>query len=123
MISQSGASANIRPTQTSSSAKRLVPRPPIPEIAAYELGLREWQRVAGGVTTIVTAKEPGDELALDRITSIPPNVVTVESAYVREVEHVKPGYCTTIRRVSDEEHNRKTPNADTDADDLFTNYV
>lgn len=79
----------IRSIQPTPSPKRLVPRPPLSEIAAYELGLREW-REATGVTTVVSAKEPDDELALDRISTIPPNVVTIETAHIREVSHVRP---------------------------------
>jgi len=74
---QNGESANIRSMQSPSSSKQPVPGPPPSELAGYELGLREWQKTVG-VTTVVTAKEPDDELGVDRINSIPPNVVTVE---------------------------------------------
>jgi hypothetical protein len=103
----------IRSIQTPSSPKRLVPCPPPSELAAYELGLREWQRVTG-VTTIVTAKEPDDEMALDRISNIPPNVVTIETAHVREVSHVRPDRLS-IRTVSDEQQSGKNGSTD----DLF----
>lgn len=99
--SQNGDSATVLPTNGPSSPKRFVPRPPLSELEAYELGLREWQKVVG-VTTVVTAKEPDDELPLDRINSIPPNVVTVETAHVREVTHVRPDRMS-IRTVSDEQ--------------------
>jgi hypothetical protein len=111
--SQNGDSTTVRPTNGPSSPKRLIPRPPLSELAAYELGLREWQKVAG-ITTVVTAKEPDDELGLDRINSIPPNVVTVETAHMREVTHVKPDRMS-IRTVSDEQQSGKTGSSD----DLF----
>ncbi|KAH8791908.1 hypothetical protein BGZ57DRAFT_872647 [Hyaloscypha finlandica] len=100
---------STQPTPTP-APKRLVPRPPLSEIAAYELGLREWQK-ATGVTTIVSAKEPDDELALDRISTIPPNVVTIETAHVREVSHVRPDR-RSIRTVSDEQQSGKTGSTD-----------
>jgi hypothetical protein len=108
--SQNGDNVVIRPTQPLSSPKRLVPRPPLSELAAYELGLREWQKVAG-VSTVVTAKEPDDELDLDRINRIPPNVVTVETAHVREVVHVRPDRMS-IRTVSDEQQSGKAGSTD-----------
>jgi len=100
----------IRSIQPTPSPKRLVPRPPLSEIAAYELGLREW-REATGVTTVVSAKEPDDELALDRISTIPPNVVTIETAHIREVSHVRPDR-RSIRTVSDEQQSGKTGSTD-----------
>jgi hypothetical protein len=100
----------IRSIQPTPSPKRLVPRPPLSEIAAYELGLREWRK-ATGVTTVVSAKEPDDELALDRISTIPPNVVTIETAHIREVSHVRPDR-RSIRTVSDEQQSGKTGSTD-----------
>ena len=90
--------ANFPPNQLPSSPKRLVPRPPLSQINDYELGLRDWQQVAGGVVTVVSAKEPDDESTLDRISTIPPNVVTV----VKEVELVNTGR-SSISPVGDEE--------------------
>jgi len=113
--SQNGENANFRPMQNPTSPKRLVPRPPLSELAAYEFGLREWQKVAG-VTTIVTAKEPDDELGVDSIRGIPPNVVTVQTAHVREVMHMRPDRMS-IKSVIDEQQSGKIRSTD----DLFRN--
>jgi len=67
-----------------------------------------------GVTTVVTAKEPDDELALDRISSIPPNVIGVETAHVREVSHMRADRLS-IRTVSDGQQSGKSGSTD----DLF----
>lgn len=66
------------------------------------------------MTTVVTAKEPDDEVAMDRINSIPPNVVTIETAHIREVSHVRPDRLS-IRTVSDEQQSGKNGSTD----DLF----
>ena len=63
----------------------------------------------------MTAKEPDDELGMvDRISSVPPNVVTVETAHIREVSHVGPDRIS-IRTVSDEQQSGKTGSTE----DLF----
>jgi hypothetical protein len=67
-----------------------------------------------GVTTVVTAKDADDEIGLDRISSIPPNVIGVETAHVREVIHVRPDRLS-IRTVSDEQQSGKSGSTD----DLF----
>ena len=52
------------------------------------MGLREYSKSVG-VTTVVTAaavgKEVDEEMVFERINSMPPNVVNVETEYVREV--------------------------------------
>ncbi|KAH8684774.1 hypothetical protein BGZ60DRAFT_427121 [Tricladium varicosporioides] len=53
-------------------------------VSASEIGLSEYLK-RGGVTTLVTAKEMEDGGDLERINSMPPNVITVESECVREV--------------------------------------
>ena len=108
MASSSQINETDEPLRTikNSSCKRLVPRPPLSELAAYELGLREWQKLTG-VTTVVTAKEPEHETEVDRISSIPPEgAITVETAHVREVYRVKPDR-TWSRTVLDEEQRGK----------------
>jgi hypothetical protein len=51
-----------------------------------DLGLSEYTK-RGGVTTLVTATKDVDEDELERVQSIiPPNVITVESEHVVEVE-------------------------------------
>lgn len=70
------------------------------------------------VTTVVSAKEPDDELSLNRISTIPPNVIGVETAHVREVSHVRPDNLNSrmsIQTVIDEQHSGKTGSTD----DLF----
>ncbi len=57
------------------------------DIEIYHQGLREFSKTAG-VTTIVTAKDY-DDLELDRINSMPPNVVSVETKHTREVIDVR----------------------------------
>ena len=56
---------------------------------AYHLGLRDLSRKSG-VTTFVTAKDY-DDLELERINTLPPNVVTIETEHTREVSEVRPG--------------------------------
>ncbi|PMD35240.1 hypothetical protein L207DRAFT_516175 [Hyaloscypha variabilis F] len=112
-ISTSQNGDRVRSFENPASPKRLVPRPPLAELAAYERGLREWQRMTG-VTTVVTAKDADDEMGLDRISSIPPNVIGVETAHVREVIHVRPDRLS-IRTVSDEQQSGKSGSTD----DLF----
>jgi hypothetical protein len=67
-----------------------------------------------GVTTVVTAKDADDEMGLDRISSISPNVIGVETAHVREVIHVRPDRLS-IRTVNDEQQSGKSGSTD----DLF----
>ncbi|PMD27740.1 hypothetical protein NA56DRAFT_615695 [Hyaloscypha hepaticicola] len=113
MASSSQINETDEPLRTikNSSCKRLVPRPPLSELAAYELGLREWQKLTG-VTTVVTAKEPEHETEVDRISSIPPEgAITVETAHVREVYRVKPDR-TWSRTVLDEEQRGKNGSTD-----------
>lgn len=52
------------------------------------MGLRDLSRKSG-VTTLVTAKDY-DDLELERINSMPPNVVTIETEHTREVSEVRP---------------------------------
>lgn len=70
--------------------KRLIPRPPLSDLEAFESGLRELKR--HGVVTRVTACEREDDLGLQRIrtwTGEPtPGVVTVEIEQTRTVESV-----------------------------------
>ncbi|KAE8453198.1 hypothetical protein EG329_011265 [Mollisiaceae sp. DMI_Dod_QoI] len=84
-----------------SAPKRLIPRPPLNDIEAFDLGLREWGLGFGGsggangavgVTTMVTAArglgdgEGGEEVdqeVLRRIESLPPGVVSVETRTVQ----------------------------------------
>jgi hypothetical protein len=110
----SSSSQNNEPTRTIQdppSPKRLVPRPPLSELAAYELGLREWQRLTR-VTTVVTAKEPDPEMEVDRISSMPPKgVIAVETAHVREVVSVRLDR-TSIRTVIDEQQSGKSGRTD-----------
>lgn len=106
MASSSEINEPIRAIQNASSPKQLVPRPPLSELAAYELGIREWQKLTG-VTTVVTAKEPDHETEVDRISSIPPQgAIAVETAHVREVYRVRPDR-TPIRTVLDEQQSGK----------------
>ncbi|KAG4438874.1 hypothetical protein IFR05_005663 [Cadophora sp. M221] len=81
-------SPNFRPTSDPTSPVRLVPRPPISDMEAYHMGLRDLSRKSG-VTTMVTAKDY-DDLELERINSMPPNVVTIETEYTMEVSAVRP---------------------------------
>ncbi len=111
MASSSQNNEPTRTTQNPSSPKHLVPRPPLSELAAYELGLREWQRLTG-VTTVVTAKEPDHEVEVDRISRIPSQgAITVETAHVREFYRVKPDR-TSIRTVIDEQQSGKSRSTD-----------
>ncbi|KAE9380242.1 hypothetical protein N431DRAFT_361713 [Stipitochalara longipes BDJ] len=103
----------VRSFDNPTSPKRLVPRPPLAELAAYERGLHEWQKMTG-VITVVTAKEPENGLSMDRISSIPPNVIGVETAHVREVSHMRPERLS-IRSISDEQQSGKVGSTD----DLF----
>ncbi|CZS96658.1 uncharacterized protein RCO7_14420 [Rhynchosporium graminicola] len=79
---------NFQPSSDPSSPRRLVPRPPISDMEAYHMGLRDLSRKSG-VTTMVTAKDY-DDLELKRINSMPPNVVTIETEHTREVSKMKP---------------------------------
>ncbi|KAL2069572.1 hypothetical protein VTL71DRAFT_14251 [Oculimacula yallundae] len=79
---------NFQPSSDPSSPARLVPRPPISDMEAYHMGLRDLSRKSG-VTTMVTAKDY-DDLELERINSMPPNVVTIETEHTREVCKVRP---------------------------------
>jgi hypothetical protein len=68
-----------------------------------------------GVTTVVTAKEPDNELVPDRTSTIPPNVIGVETAHVREVSHVGPDNLNSrlsVRAVIDEQNSGKTGSTD-----------
>jgi len=74
------------------SPRRLVPRPARSDFGDYETGLREYSK-AVGVMTVVTAavvvgEEVDEEMKLERINNLPPNVVTVETEYVREVTDI-----------------------------------
>jgi hypothetical protein len=108
------SSQNNEPTRTiqnPSSPKRLHPRPPLSELAAYELGLREWSEMTG-VTTVVTAKEPEHEMEVDRISSIPPQgAIAVDTAHVREVYSVRQDR-SSIRTVIDEQQSGKNGSTD-----------
>lgn len=53
--------------------------------AAYQLGLREYSKRAG-VTTLVTSEDKDEESVLERISSLPPGVVNVETECRLEVE-------------------------------------
>ncbi|CZS92660.1 uncharacterized protein RAG0_03203 [Rhynchosporium agropyri] len=79
---------NFQPSSDPSSPRRLVPRPPISDMEAYHMGLRDLSRKSG-VTTMVTAKDY-DDLELKRINSMPPNMVTIETEHTREVSKMKP---------------------------------
>ncbi|KAH6713901.1 hypothetical protein BKA61DRAFT_689243 [Leptodontidium sp. MPI-SDFR-AT-0119] len=79
---------NFQPTSDPTSPVRLVPRPPISDMEAYHMGLRDLSRKSG-VTTMVTAKDY-DDLELERINSMPPNVVTIETEHTMEVSEVRP---------------------------------
>ncbi|KAF4630354.1 hypothetical protein G7Y89_g7792 [Cudoniella acicularis] len=68
-----------------STPSRPLPRG-VSEVSAYELGLSEYLK-KGGVTTLVTASKDRDD-EMEGIKSMPPNVITVESRCVREVEEV-----------------------------------
>ncbi len=94
-ISTSQNGDRVRSFETPASPKRLVPRPPLAELAAYERGLREWQRMTG-VTTVVTAKDADDEMGLD---------------------HVRPDRLS-IRTVNDEQQSGKSGSTD----DLFQQW-
>lgn len=82
----SSQNAEIHPGNTPPSPKRLVPRPPISDLGAYELGLKEYSK-KGRVTTLVTAsRDRDDDYDLEKINSLPPNCVTVETEHIRKVE-------------------------------------
>tara|TARA_R110002060_G_scaffold27138_4_gene36877 strand:+ start:367 stop:627 length:261 start_codon:yes stop_codon:yes gene_type:complete len=57
-------------------------------VEAYHMGLRDLSRKSG-VTTLVTAKDY-DDLELERISTLPPNVVTIETEHIREVSELRP---------------------------------
>ena len=84
----SSQNAEIHPGNTPPSPKCLVPRPPISDPGAYEIGLREYSK-KGRVTTLVTAsRDRDDDYNLEKINSLPPNCVTVETEHIRKVEEL-----------------------------------
>ncbi|KAH6679673.1 hypothetical protein B0J14DRAFT_650057 [Halenospora varia] len=74
---------NTRRSSDNTASSRNLPRG-VSSAPASEIGLSEYLK-RGGVTTLVTAKDMEDGGELERMNSMPPNVITVESECVREV--------------------------------------
>ncbi|KAK0120007.1 hypothetical protein ONS95_011425 [Cadophora gregata] len=81
-------SSNFQPSSGPTSPARLIPRPPISDMEAYHMNLRDLSRKSG-VTTMVSAKD-FDDLELERINTLPPNVVTIETEHTMEVSEIRP---------------------------------